>query len=101
MSWFFYLCIVFLFFMVGLIGIVFRKLITSTSLSSQSFEETDTKDFNESENATPFSDHCILLSKECRGNDLWIIFIDENAMMQEEMQVKDSDVCSGRYITRS
>ena len=46
---------------------------------------------------TKFTDKCTLLSKECRGNDLWIVFIDENAEMCEELQCVNSEVCINRH----
>lgn len=65
----------------------------------QSFDPTDPEtmvDKPEPLNASKFTEQCTLLSKECRGDDLWIIFVDENAELHEELQSPNCNVCIER-----
>ena len=75
------------------IGIAIAKFMTRNSQTDVSFEDTKPETMVEPVPTTKFTDQCVLLSKECRDNDLWIIFIDEYANMHEELQVKDCELC--------
>jgi hypothetical protein len=61
-----------------------------------SFEPTDPESMVEETPPSKFTDQCTLLSKECRGPDLWIIFVDENAQLHEELHSENCQVCVNR-----
>lgn len=76
----------------GSVGLLLRR-----KRNNRSFEHTDPETMLEpAVRQSKFNEQCTLLSKECRGGDLWIVFIDEHAQMQEELHFPQCDLCLER-----